>query len=209
MKTLKSGGQAAIVVPEGVLFQTNAAFASVKQQLLEDFNLHTILSLPAGVFLPYSGVKTNVIIFERKGGTQDVWFYECEPAQKLTKNKPITDAHLKEFVELYQTRATSDHSWTVPAAELEKDYDLSAKNPAKQVDIEHQTPSDILTDIQKTHATTADLIAELETLITPRINMAQELYELPQGWEWKIFRTLAKTTPEVQFKRFLLFGKNT
>jgi type I restriction enzyme M protein len=167
MKTLKSGGQAAIVVPEGVLFQTNAAFASVKQQLLEDFNLHTILSLPAGVFLPYSGVKTNVIFFERKGGTQDVWFFECEPAQKLTKNKPITDAHLQEFVELYKTRATTDHSWTVPAAELKKDYDLSAKNPAKQVDVEHQTPSDILADIQKTHTTTADLIAELETLITP------------------------------------------
>src|SRR5690606_9972104 len=59
MKTLKTGGKAAIVVPEGVLFQTNSAFKQVKQELLENFNLHTILSLPAGVFLPYSGVKTN------------------------------------------------------------------------------------------------------------------------------------------------------
>ncbi|WP_234933879.1 N-6 DNA methylase, partial [Vibrio anguillarum] len=98
MKTLKSGGKASIVVPEGVLFQTNSAFKQVKQELLENFNLHTILSLPAGVFLPYSGVKTNVLFFERSGGTSDVWYYECEPEQKLTKNKPITDEHLKEFV---------------------------------------------------------------------------------------------------------------
>ena len=107
MKSLKSGGKAAIVVPEGVLFQTNSAFTQVKQELLEHFNLHTILSLPAGVFLPYSGVKTNVIFFERSGGTTETWFYECEPEQKLTKNKPLNDGHLAEFVELYSP--THDH----------------------------------------------------------------------------------------------------
>lgn len=165
MKTLKTGGKAAIVVPEGVLFQTNAAFARVKQQLLEDFNLHTILSLPAGVFLPYSGVKTNVIFFERSGGTQETWFYECEPPQKLTKNKPITDAHLAEFVELYQTRASGEHSWTVPASELKKDYDLSAKNPAKQVEVEHLSPGEILGEIEKTHRESGALIVELQELI--------------------------------------------
>ncbi len=67
MKSLKQEGKAAVVVPEGVLFQTGNSFAKVKQELLENFNLHSILSLPAGVFLPYSGVKTNVIFFDRKG----------------------------------------------------------------------------------------------------------------------------------------------
>ena len=165
MKSLKTGGKAAIVVPEGVLFQTNAAFANVKKQLLEDFNLHTVLSLPAGVFLPYSGVKTNVIFFDRNGSTQETWFYECDPTQKLTKKKPITDDHLKEFLKLYESRATTDHSWTVSVSELQKDYDLSAKNPAKQVEVEHLTPSEILSDIQSTHDQSARLIAELETLI--------------------------------------------
>lgn len=165
MKSLKAGGQAAIVVPEGVLFQTNAAFARVKQQLLEDFNLHTILSLPAGVFLPYSGVKTNVIFFERIGSTQETWFYECEPPQKLTKNKPITDAHLAEFVELYQKRTTNDHAWTVPASELKKDYDLSAKNPAKQVEVKHLSPAEILSSVETANINAANLISELRTLI--------------------------------------------
>jgi type I restriction enzyme M protein len=83
----------------------------------------------------------------------------------LTKNKPITDNHLKEFLELYETRTTTDHSWTVSASELQTDYDLSAKNPAKQVEVEHLTPTEILADIQSTQIQSAELIAELETLI--------------------------------------------
>tara|TARA_R110002012_G_scaffold321828_1_gene551664 strand:- start:17884 stop:18603 length:720 start_codon:yes stop_codon:yes gene_type:complete len=168
MKTLKSGGKAAIVVPEGVLFQTNSAFKQVKQELLENFNLHTILSLPAGVFLPYSGVKTNVLFFERSGGTSDVWYYECEPEQKLTKNKPITDDHLKEFVELYNSRETTDRSWTVSASKLAEDYDLSAKNPAKQKDAEHLAPSDILKQIRTKEKQVSGLLDEIENLLAEK-----------------------------------------
>lgn len=168
MKTLKSGGKAAIVVPEGVLFQTNSAFKQVKQELLENFNLHTILSLPAGVFLPYSGVKTNVLFFERSGGTSDVWYYECEPEQKLTKNKPITDDHLKEFVELYNSRKTTERSWTVSASKLAEDYDLSAKNPAKQKDAEHLAPSDILKQIRTKEKRVSGLLDEIEELLAEK-----------------------------------------
>lgn len=168
MKTLKCGGKAAIVVPEGVLFQTNSAFTQVKQELLENFNLHTILSLPAGVFLPYSGVKTNVLFFERSGGTSDVWYYECEPEQKLTKNKPITDDHLKEFVELYTSRVTTDRSWTASASKLAEDYDLSAKNPAKQKDAEHLAPSDILKQIRTKEKQVSGLLDEIEDLLAEK-----------------------------------------
>ncbi len=168
MKTLKSGGKAAIVVPEGVLFQTNSAFKQVKKELLENFNLHTILSLPAGVFLPYSGVKTNVLFFERNGGTSDVWYYECEPEQKLTKNKPITDEHLKEFVELYNSRETTERSWTVSASKLAEDYDLSAKNPAKQKDAEHLVPSDILKQIRSKEKLVSGLLDEIEDLLAEK-----------------------------------------
>ncbi|MDN6867124.1 class I SAM-dependent DNA methyltransferase [Aeromonas caviae] len=168
MKTLKSGGKAAIVVPEGVLFQTNSAFTQVKQELLEHFNLHTILSLPAGVFLPYSGVKTNVLFFERSGGTSEVWYYECEPEQKLTKNKPITDDHLKEFIELYRSRQTTERSWTVSASKLAEDYDLSAKNPDKQKDAEHLAPSDILKQIRAKEKLVSSLLNEIEMLLVEK-----------------------------------------
>lgn len=168
MKTLKIGGKAAIVVPEGVLFQTNSAFKQVKQELMENFNLHTILSLPAGVFLPYSGVKTNVLFFERSGGTRDVWYYECEPEQKLTKNKPITDEHLKEFVELYKSRENTERSWTLSASKLSEDYDLSAKNPAKQKDAEHLAPSDILIQIRTKERLVSGLLDEIENLLAEK-----------------------------------------
>jgi type I restriction enzyme M protein len=168
MKTLKSGGKASIVLPEGVLFQTNNAFKQVKQELLENFNLHTILSLPAGVFLPYSGVKTNVLFFERSGGTSDVWYYECEPEQKLTKNKPITDDHLKEFVELYSSRETTERSWTVSASKLAEDYDLSAKNPAKQNEAKHLAPSDILKQIRTKEKLVSRLLDEIESQLAEK-----------------------------------------
>ena len=168
MKSLKSGGKAAIVVPEGVLFQSNSAFIQVKQEMLEHFNLHTILSLPAGVFLPYSGVKTNVLFFERSGGTTETWFYECEPQQKLTKNKPLTDVHLAEFVELYSKRTTTDHSWTVPVEKLKQEYDLSAKNPAKQNDVEHLPPRKILELIQEKEAAVTNLLGEIDELLVEK-----------------------------------------
>ncbi len=168
MKSLKIGGKAAIVVPEGVLFQTNSAFKLVKEELLEYFNLHTILSLPAGVFLPYSGVKTNVLFFDRSGGTTETWFYECEPEQKLTKNKPLTDTHLAEFVELFDKRSTTDHSWTVSIERLKQDYDLSAKNPAKQNDVEHLAPQKILELIQEKEAAVTALLSEIETLLAEK-----------------------------------------
>lgn len=169
MKRLKLSGKAAIVVPEGVLFQTNQAFKQVKQMLLEQFNLHTILSLPAGVFLPYSGVKTNVLFFDRAGGTTDVWFYECEPAQKLTKNKPIKDEHLQEFVELFATRPTTAQSWTVSAEKLKADYDLSAKNPAKQKTTQHLAPADLLAQLRVKEAKVSALLDEIEELLVEKL----------------------------------------
>jgi type I restriction enzyme M protein len=168
MKTLKSGGKAAIVVPEGVLFQTNSAFKQVKQELLENFNLHTILSLPAGVFLPYSGVKTNVMFFERSGCTSEVWYYECEPEQKLTKNKPITDEHLEKFIELYNSRETTERSWIIPASKLAENFDLSAKNPARQKDAEHLAPRDILKQIRTKEKLVSGLLDEIEDLLVEK-----------------------------------------
>ena len=165
MKSLKRGGRAAIIVPEGVLFQTNSAFKEVKQELLQNYNLHTILSLPAGVFLPYSGVKTNVIFFERKGGTSDIWYYECEPEQKLTKNKPITKEHLADFVALYSKRTTTDNSWIISVDSLGDECDLSAKNPKKQKADIHLSPLELIADIREKEEEINTLLNEIENIL--------------------------------------------
>jgi type I restriction enzyme M protein len=164
MKYLKVGGKAGIIVPEGVLFQTNNAFTAVKKELLENFNLHTIVSLPAGVFLPYSGVKTNFLLFDRTGSTSVIWYYEVRPPYKLTKNKPITSEHFQEFTEFFRKRATTPNSWTVKVSDI-KDYDLSAKNPNKQKDIEHLPPAEILAKLKANDAEISDLLDEIEQIL--------------------------------------------
>jgi type I restriction enzyme M protein len=107
-----------------------------------------------------------VLFFERTGGTTDVWFYECEPAQKLTKNKPIKDEHLQEFVDLFATRQTTPNSWLVSAEKLKTDFDLSAKNPAKQQAAQHLAPSDLLAQLRIKEAKVSSLLDEIEGLLT-------------------------------------------
>jgi type I restriction enzyme M protein len=166
MKKLAKGGKASIVIPEGVLFQTNNAFTAVKEDLLENFNLHTILSLPAGVFLPYSGVKTDVIFFDRKGGTSDIWYYEINLDRKLTKNKPIEFAHLEEFVKLYKKRSTTENSWKVKVKDIiENNYDLSAKSPAKIKEVVHKAPTEIIAELKSNDKEINSLLTDIDKLI--------------------------------------------
>jgi type I restriction enzyme M protein len=149
MKKLKTWGKAAILVPEWVLFNTSNAFQKIKESLIQDFNLHSIVSLPAGVFLPYSWVKTNVIFFDKTHATKQIWYYEVDPKRKLTKNKPIKYDELSWWIEQYTKRETTDYSWTVNIEDI-KDFDISAKNPAKIKEIIHRDPKDILADIKAT-----------------------------------------------------------
>ena len=164
MKMLKLDGKAAIVVPEGVLFQGNNAFKQVKQELIENFNVHTILSLPAGVFLPYSGVKTNVIYFDRTGATEDIWFYELVPPYKLTKNKPIQYEHFKEFLDFKKKRKEGENSWLVKVEDI-KDADISAKNPNAEQEAELLQPKEILQVIRTNDNELGELINAIEGLL--------------------------------------------
>lgn len=151
-------------LPEGVLFQTNNAFTRVKQTMLEDFNLHTIVSLPAGVFLPYSGVKTNVLFLEKTGRTQSIWYYEVNPPYKLTKNKPIQYEHFKEFLDLLPTKGNRENSWTVKVGDI-ANYDISAKNPAKQKQAERMGSAELFALIRKDNEKINVLVEGVEEVI--------------------------------------------
>jgi type I restriction enzyme M protein len=164
MNYLKLGGRCGVVIPEGVLFQTNNAFQSVKQELLERFNVHTILSLPAGIFLPYSGVKTNVVFFDRNGSTSDIFYYEVNPPYKLTKNKPIQYEHFKEFLDVWQERTLTDNSWIVNINDI-KEFDISAKNPNKNETIVYKSPIELVENIKLNNIEINDLIDEIEAIL--------------------------------------------
>ncbi len=164
MNHLKLNGRCGVVIPEGVLFQTNKAFKSVKQELLERFNVHTVLSLPAGIFLPYSGVKTNVIFFDRNGSTSDIFYYEVNPPQKLTKNRPIRYENFKEFLDVWEDRTLTDNSWIVNINDI-KEFDISAKNPNNIEVIEHKSPMALVENIKGNNQEINDLMDEIEKIL--------------------------------------------
>lgn len=164
MNSLKLNGKCGVVIPEGVLFQTNNAFQSVKRDLLERFNVHTILSLPSGVFLPYSGVKTNVIFFNRNGSTSDIFYYEVNPISKLTKNKPIQYDHFKEFLDVWKDRKITENSWIVNINDI-KDFDISAKNPNRDDSVEHKSPIELVENIKLNNKEINDLMDEIEDIL--------------------------------------------
>ncbi|WP_010676338.1 type I restriction-modification system subunit M [Bacillus timonensis] len=129
MKSLKFDGKAAVVVPEGVLFQTGNVYQAVKKELIEGFNLHSVVSLPAGVFLPYSGVKTSILFFDKTEKTKDIWFYDVPliDNRKLTKNNGISAKHFDSAKELFKTRKETEHSWVVPVEKIiENEMNISA-----------------------------------------------------------------------------------
>lgn len=164
MKKLKTGGKASIIIPEWVLFNTSSSFKEVKKMLLEDFNLHSIISLPSWVFLPYSGVKTNIIFFDKTRSTEQIRYYEVLPERKLTKNKPINYDDLTDMVTSFRTKSVWDHSWVVNIKDI-RDYDISAKNPANIKEIIHKSPLDILANIQSTNQEILTLTNKLLQLI--------------------------------------------
>lgn len=111
MSIVKTGGRVGVVLPDSVLTDIGAT-AQVREKLLKDFNLHTILRLPTGIFYA-NGVKTNVLFFEKGEPTKDIWVYDYRTGIKHTMaTKPMTRAHLQDFVDCYKTGAIQDRKAT-------------------------------------------------------------------------------------------------
>ncbi len=164
LRRLKPGGRSGLVVDEGFLSRINEkAFVNTKKELLEENNLFAIISLPQGVFTGVgTGVKTNLIFFERGKPTKDVWFYEV--TGKFTKTKPITDAVLEDCWQKYQKRAKSESSWIVPAEKL-KSYDFTAKNPNRKNNLAHKPPEKHLAEIIKKEEEINKVVLEIKKLL--------------------------------------------
>jgi type I restriction enzyme M protein len=127
-------GRAGVVVPDGVLSADGVA-ARVKEDLLRDFNLHTIVRLPEGVFSPYTSIPTNIIFFERGGPTTDIWYYEVplpEDYKQYTKTKPLRYEEFAGCLDWWDSREENDHAWRVVAKEIAADsYNLDVRNPSR------------------------------------------------------------------------------
>jgi type I restriction enzyme M protein len=133
MKKLKKDGKAALIVPDGLLFNSSNEFWNIRKELLEKFNLHSILSLPSGILFPYSGVKLSVLFFDNNKIENDIWFYELNIDKTLNKSNQIKAEDFVEFIELYTKRTESLNSCLVKKEVIlnKKDLSLNIELPRK------------------------------------------------------------------------------
>jgi len=157
----KRPARAAVVVPDGTLFGDGVC-ARIKEALLNEFNLHTIVRLPNGVFAPYTGIQTNILFFDRSGPTTDVWYYEQplpEGRKNYTKTQPVQFEDFKDCMAWWRKREDTDYAWKVSAKELlDANCNLDRKNPRAKVDFEHLPPEQLADDILKKELRIAELM---------------------------------------------------
>jgi len=190
MKKLKAKDsvRCGMVVPEGTLFRSGA-FADVKKDLLENFNLHTVVSLPPGTFSPYSDVKTALIFFDKPGPTKEVWYYELPLPQglkKFSKGSPIQDEHFTEAKALWliwndyrKGRASrpepTERSWTVSMEDIKaKGYDLTARNPNRPAGEQLPSPTEIVAGLMEKEREIMSIVEELDELLSNNQNHGEK-----------------------------------
>jgi type I restriction enzyme M protein len=148
---LKDDGRGAIVLPDGTLFGEGVK-TRIKEKLLEECNLHTIVRLPNGVFNPYTGIKTNLLFFTRGGPTREIWYFEHpypEGVKSYNKTKPIRIEEFEREKAWWNKREESEQAWRVPVEQIKaSNYNLDVKNPNK-VDDAHRDPEELLAEYRQ------------------------------------------------------------
>ena len=179
LRLLQTGGRAAVIVPDGVLFGSSNAHKTLRQTLIEDQKLDAVISLPSGVFKPYAGVSTAILFFTKtnSGGTDNVWFYDMAADgfsldDKRTPQPEKTDIPdiLKRWGKLKaeNDRPRTAQSFMVPKAEIAaNDYDLSLNRYKEVVHeaTEYESPKVILKRLAALEAEIAKGRAELEGML--------------------------------------------
>jgi type I restriction enzyme M protein len=174
MHLLKSGGRAALVLPDGTLFGEGIK-TRIKQQLLETCNLHTIVRLPKGVFSPYTSINTNLLFFTKGTATKHIWFYEHpypSGVKSYNKSRPI---HIDEFQreqlwwgvegDNFSARVENEFAWKVAAEEIKsRNYNLDCKNPHSP-EAEVHDSAQLLSKYQSIQAQVTSVREQLRAII--------------------------------------------
>ena len=165
---LRDGGRAGIVLPDGSLFGEGMK-TRLKEKLLDECNLHTIVRLPNGVFNPYTGIKTNLLFFEKGTPTKEVWYFEHPypyGVKSYNKTKPI---HIKEFDRekaWWNDRKESKYAWKVSVEEIKKrNYNLDIKNPHQEVD-DLANPEELLEKYRATEIRISSIQDQIVKVLT-------------------------------------------
>lgn len=173
-------GRAGVVVPNGTLFADGVA-ARIKEELLTNFNLHTIVRLGKGVFAPYTDINTNLLFFDRTGPTKEIWYYEIplpEGRNSYTKTKPMRFEESSDCLAWWNKREENEHAWKVSARDVLK-YDdednlisvnLDIKNPNSAEATEHLPPEQLVAGIIEKEKQILALMDEIEQVLVEEVS---------------------------------------
>lgn len=160
--------RAAVVVPNGTLFGDGVC-ARIKEELLKEFNLHTIVRLPNGVFAPYTSIPTNILFFDRSCPTKEVWYYEQplpEGRKNYNKTAPIQFEEFADCIKWWAKRKENDFAWRIGASELQANgCNLDRKNPNAKEDITHLPPEQLAASILEKEQRIAELMGNIRKLL--------------------------------------------
>lgn len=178
LRMLRVGGRCACIVPDGVLFGSSKAHKAIRKALVEENRLEAVISMPSGVFKPYAGVSTGILIFTKTGhgGTDKVWFYDMKSDGLSLDDKrtPVTENDIPDIINRFQNREQEENrerteqSFFVPKDEIiENDYDLSINKYKKveYVPIEYPPTSELLADLKQLEQEIAKGLEELEGML--------------------------------------------
>ena len=171
MYHLKKNGRAGVILPDGFLFGTDGAKVNIKKKLLKEFNLHTIVRLPAGVFAPYTSIKTNILFFENKGTTEKIDFYEIPLPDGLkngfTKTRPFMKKNIEGARNWYLSRENGDeNAYSVTIEEIEKrNFNIDIRNPLNVKEEESFTLDELMTDLKGKALEIESLLGDLSAVL--------------------------------------------
>jgi type I restriction enzyme M protein len=167
VRLLKTRGRAAVVLPDGTLFGEGVK-TRLKEHLLEECNLHTIVRLPNSVFKPYASIGTNLLFFEKGTKTQEVWYYEHrvpEGQKAYSMTRPIRFEHLKPCIDWWEKREGNEVAWKVTIDDIKaRNFNLDFKNP-HTVEEDHGDPAELLAKLEQSETETAKLCDRLKTIL--------------------------------------------
>jgi type I restriction enzyme M protein len=165
MKVLRAGGSAGIVIKSTFLSNVDNAVIAVRRELLENFNVHTILEVPAGTFQG-AGLRTVVLFFKKGEPTRKIWYYQLDAGRNIGKTNPFADSDVAEFVALSKSKPDTDLSWTVAIEEINQEtFDLNPRNPNKPYGEEFREPTKVLDEILDITVQTEEALQRLRGLI--------------------------------------------
>ena len=154
-----------MVIKNTFLSNSDNASKALRQELLENCNLHTILDCPGGTFIG-AGVKTVVLFFEKGAPTQKIWYYQLDPGRNMGKTNPLNDGDLKEFVKLQKEFLESEKSWSLDITGIDRSsFDLSVKNPNAPEEDPIRSPEEILAEIEALDAEATEILSGLRAML--------------------------------------------